>query len=251
MLFNLIYDDTLDFRGKVIIFFTFLIALIIGMTLHEFAHSFVAVKCGDPTPKAQGRLTLNPMAHFDKGGFLSFVIFGFGWAKPVAINSFNFKKYKRDMFLVSIAGVLTNIVLAFLIMPLFMLLLKYGFNISSQVIWEILYYLLHYIITINIVMFIFNLFPIYPLDGFNAISSYMRYENRFVVFMRKYGMLILLGLLLALDVIYAIWDIDLLNYLCYYITWPMTQFWSWVFGYGNLYEVLGINYLGSMLFGVI
>jgi hypothetical protein len=64
-------------------------------------------------------------------------------------------------------------------------------------------------------------------------------------------MLILLGLLLALDVIYAIWDIDILNYLCYYITWPMTQFWSWVFGYGNMYEVLGINYLGSMLFGVI
>ena len=247
MLLNLIYDQNLDFKGKVIIFFTFLIALIIGMTLHEFAHSIVAVKCGDPTPKEHGRLTLNPMAHIEPKGFLAFLIFGFGWAKPVAINTFNFKKYKRDMLLVSIAGVLTNILLAFLIMPLFMLLYKYGFNIQSDILYTILHYLLYYMITINVIMFVFNLFPIYPLDGFNAISSYMRYENRFVVFMRRYGILVLLGLLISLDLVYAIWEIDILNYICYYVTWPMTQFWSWVFGYGNM----GFNLLGFFIYGVV
>ena len=247
MLLDLIYSETFDFQTKVIVFFTFLISLIIGLTVHEFAHSFVAVRCGDPTPRAQGRLSLNPMAHIEPLGFFAFLVFGFGWAKPVAINTFNFRKYKRDMFLVSVAGVLTNIVLAFLMMPLFMLFIGYGFNISSPVLYNILRYLLYYMITINVIMFVFNLFPIFPLDGFNAIASHLRYENNFVVFMKKYGTLILLGLLILLDVVYAVFEIDVLNYICYYITWPMTQFWTWIFGYAQT----GINVLGFALYGVL
>lgn len=246
MLLDLIYSENFDFQSKLIIFFTFLIALVVGMTVHEFAHSYVAVKCGDPTPKAQGRLTLNPMAHIEPLGLFAFLIFGFGWAKPVAINTLNFKKYKRDILLVSIAGILTNIVLAFLMMPLYMLFIKYGFNIHGSILYDILNYLLHYMISMNIILFVFNLFPIYPLDGFNAVSSYLRYENKFVVFMKKYGTLILLGFLISLDIVYAVWEIDLLSYLCYYITWPMTQFWSWVFGYGNA----NFNLLGFFLYGV-
>ncbi len=244
MLLELIsYDYT--FEDKVIIFFTFLLAMLVAMTLHEFAHSFVAYKCGDPTPKAQGRLTLNPMAHLEPAGFMSFLILGFGWAKPVAVNTFNFKKYKRDMFLVSIAGVVVNITLAFIFMPLVLLFIYHGYTITNMTIYKILAYLLTFMVSINILLFVFNLFPIHPLDGFNAIASYLRYENPFVVFMRRYGTFILLGVLIIFDIIYSAYDINVLNYICYYVSWPLTQFWSWIFGAGSF------NILGFFLYGVI
>ena len=92
----------------------YIFAIIIAFGLHEFAHAFSAYKLGDPTPKALGRLTLNPLKHLDMYGLIGFLVVGFGWAKPVEINPLNFKKYRRDMFLVSISGVLTNLLLAFL-----------------------------------------------------------------------------------------------------------------------------------------
>ena len=100
------------------------LALIVVLPIHEFAHAFIAYKSGDNTPKDQGRLTLNPLAHFDVYGLILFVIAGFGWAKPVAINPYNFKHYKRDYFFVSIGGVVANYLTAFIIYPIFLLLLK-------------------------------------------------------------------------------------------------------------------------------
>lgn len=246
MLLELISQDY-SFESKVIIFFTFLIALVVSLTIHEYAHAITAIKCGDPTPKDFGRNTLNPLAHIQPMGFLSFLILGFGWAKPVPVNTFNFKNYKRDTFLVSIMGVLSNFVLAFIFMPLVLIVVLNSMSFSSAVLCEILLYLTIYFVSINIIMFVFNLFPIYPLDGFNAISSYMKYENKFVVFMRKYGKILLISLLVVFDLVYNIWDISIFNYICYYISWPATKFWSWVFGYGNI----GFNYLGLILFGIV
>ena len=244
MLLELI-NNNYTFEDKVIIFFTFLVAMITAMTLHEFAHAFVAHKSGDPTPKAYGRLTVNPMAHIEPMGFMSFLIFGFGLAKPVAVNPLNFKKFRRDMLLVSIAGVIVNITLAFIFMPFVMLFLTYGHGITSMVIYKILAYFLTFMVTINILLFVFNLFPVYPLDGFNAMASYLRHDNKFVVFMKRYGTLVLLGILVLFDLIYSACDIDILNMICYYVSWPFTQFWSWVFGYGNM------NLLGFFLYGVL
>lgn len=246
MLLELISQDY-DFESKVIIFFTFLIALVVSMTIHEFAHAFTAIKCGDPTPKSFGRNTLNPLAHIEPLGFISFLLLGFGWAKPVPINTLNFRHYKRDTFLVSVMGVVSNIILAFLFMPLVMLVVVNVSSFASYTLFRIFLYLTIYFVTINVVMFVFNLFPIYPLDGFNAMSSYMRYENKFVVFMRKYGTAILLALLIVFDVVYNIWEIDILSYICFYVSWPLTKFWSWVFGYG----ALNFNYLGLVLFGIV
>ena len=92
----------------------YMFAIVIGFSMHEFAHAFSAVKLGDPTPKALGRLTLNPLKHIDIFGLIGFLVVGFGWAKPVEINPFNFKKIRRDTFIVSISGVTVNLLLAFI-----------------------------------------------------------------------------------------------------------------------------------------
>ena len=86
--------------------------IVIGLSFHEFAHAFASDKLGDPLPKLQGRVTINPMAHIDWTGFLALIFVGFGWGKPVEINSRNYKRPRRDEFIVAFAGVLMNLVLA-------------------------------------------------------------------------------------------------------------------------------------------
>ena len=114
MLYTILFErSSLSFGFKLMIFLAFTLAVIFSLTIHEFSHSFVAYKLGDDTPKKMGRLTFNPMAHFDALGLFSFMFLGFGWAKPVPINPFNFKKIKRDTFLVSISGIVANLIFAF------------------------------------------------------------------------------------------------------------------------------------------
>ena len=100
---------------RILNYLSIFLALIVVLPVHEFAHAFVAVKCGDYTPKSYKRLTLNPLAHFDPVGLACFVFAGFGWAKPVPVNPYNFKNYKWGSFFVAIAGVVANYILAFLI----------------------------------------------------------------------------------------------------------------------------------------
>lgn len=104
-------NDILAFVGSVF-------AILIVLPMHEFAHAFAAVKCGDETPRVYGRYTLNPFKHFDLFGLISLLIVHFGWAKPVPINPVNFKHYRRDYFWVSVAGVLANLIGSFLFYPL-------------------------------------------------------------------------------------------------------------------------------------
>ena len=169
-----------------------IIAVIIAIVMHELAHGWVALKQGDYTAKAQGRLTLNPVKHFDLLGFLMMLFAGFGWAKPVPINPSYFKKLRKGLFLVSIAGVVTNIILAvifFLLLAFVLPLIPYG-----TIFYTFFFNLFLYGVSLNLSLAAFNLLPVYPLDGFRIIESFSKPYNKFCVFMRKYGYYVFLGL---------------------------------------------------------
>ena len=168
----------------------YFLAIALSMTAHEFAHAFVATKMGDNTPRLQGRLTLNPFGHMSGVGMLCFLLVGFGWAKPVEVNPLKFKKFRSGMAWVSVAGVITNLLLAFVFSGL-------NFFLSPLLPMENLFfffleYFMYFMLTINLSLALFNMLPIYPLDGFNFIKSFMKYDNGFVKFMQQYGSIILL-----------------------------------------------------------
>ena len=119
-----------DFGGFLMQIVAGLPGLIIAMTVHEFSHAATAVALGDPTPKMQGRLTLNPAAHIDPVGLLMLFLVRFGWAKPVMINPYNFKHPRRDDILVSLAGPFSNLLTAFLALLVMVLLIKFGVNMT-------------------------------------------------------------------------------------------------------------------------
>ena len=169
-------------------------AIIIGLTVHEWAHAFAADKLGDPTAKNLGRMTLNPFAHIDLFGFLCLLVVGFGWAKPVPVNPRNFKNYRRDDIIVSLAGIAMNLVVAFFATILFYFGV-YRWNFGSN---EAFYTIFLSIVTINLSLAVFNLLPIYPLDGSHVFESlFMRYIPRFFMFLRQYGQYILIALLVS------------------------------------------------------
>lgn len=218
MLFTLIFElSSLPFIYKLIIFVTYTIAVIIALTSHEFAHAFAANKLGDKTAKLAGRLTLNPMAHFDISGLLCFLFLGFGWAKPVPINPYNLKNIKKDTLIISLSGIVVNLILTFVFCPLSLIL----FNVvGNSISLYCLYCFCTYMFQTNLVFMVFNLLPIYPLDGFNAIASQLKYTNKFVLFMQKYGSLILIITLIIFN--YT----NLFSYLVYYIGYPITALWN-------------------------
>lgn len=136
-------------------------AIVIGITIHEHAHAWTAWKLGDRTPMAQGRVTLNPAKHIDPFGIIALIFVGFGWGRPVQVNPYAFRKNRRlANLLVSVAGVATNLVAAFLCTALL-------FFVTNGVLSTVLYY----IVWFNIVLMIFNLLPVPPLDGFGILTE--------------------------------------------------------------------------------
>lgn len=144
-------------------------SIVIASTFHEYAHAWTATKLGDLTSKVNGRLTLNPLKHIDPIGAICMIFFKFGWSKPVPINEFNFENRLRDTALVSLAGPTSNILLLFAI-ALFNSVVKPTGNLSL--------FLLTFAM-INIVLAVFNLLPIPPLDGHKIVRAFLPQKARF------------------------------------------------------------------------
>jgi len=180
----------------------------IAITFHEFAHAFAALKCGDGTAKANGRLTVNPVAHFELYGFLMMLLVGFGWAKPVPINPSNFTDYKKGTVLVSVAGVIMNLLLCFfavLLLYLFSPIIFYHITRSdtAYIFKFFAYYFLYFIASVNFMLAFFNLLPICPLDGFRLLDAFLKPGNAYSSFMYKRGNIILLALIILSSVFSA------------------------------------------------
>ena len=176
---------------------SWLVAVTIALTVHEFAHAKVADMAGDGTPRAMGRVSINPLAHYDPVGTTMIVLFGFGWGKPVPVNPTNFGHPRRDDALVALAGPGTNIIAA----ALFALPLRFGFaGEYGQV--------LQLIVLINLFLAFFNLIPVFPLDGSHILQAILTYENAqsYSSFMQRYGMLLLILIFVtpALDLLVVI-----------------------------------------------
>ncbi len=167
------------------------IPILICMTIHELAHGLVAYKLGDDTAKRSGRLSLNPLKHIDVWGFIMMLFFGFGYAKPVAVNMMNFKHPKRGMALTALAGPVSNFLLAFVVLLIF----GFVYPVASQ---TVLYDILARTAVLSISLGLFNLIPIPPLDGSKVVFSLLSDEGYFrLMRYERYGMLILFVILIT------------------------------------------------------
>lgn len=143
--------------------------ILLGLTFHEYAHAWVAYKLGDKTPKFQGRLTLNPLAHIDPIGFIMILIFKFGWAKPVQTNPSAFKHYYKDDLKVSLAGVIGNLFVSFISAMVLALVLR--LPIQNQNLLQILTLIALFSIQMNCLLFVLNLLPLPGFDGFHVLRD--------------------------------------------------------------------------------
>ncbi|XVG95111.1 site-2 protease family protein [Eubacteriales bacterium KG127] len=180
----------------------FLPGIIIGITFHEAAHGFVSNWLGDPTPKIQGRLSINPIAHIDPVGFIALLLVGFGWGKPVMIDPRYYKNPKRDELLVALAGVTTNLIIALLFTFLQVFLVNQGVGAYGDNIGKYVMIMINYVIFINIVLMCFNLLPVPPLDGFSVITQLFnlkKYNWYYGIYRNGFFILMLLVFVGALD----------------------------------------------------
>jgi Zn-dependent protease len=170
-------------------------AILLAIAFHELGHAYTAYKLGDPTPKYQGRLTLNPLAHLDPLGAIMLLVFKVGWARPVMINPQYFKKRKRDTALVSIAGPLANILLAWVF---FNTLRFLPGLMPSPSVARTLYLFLIINVQINLGLAAFNLLPVPPLDGSKILASFLppHLEYKFAQ-VAHYGPFLLIVLLIS------------------------------------------------------
>ncbi len=164
-------------------------ALLIALTVHEYAHARVAVWLGDYTPRYAGRLTLNPVAHLDPLGLIMLWLFKFGWAKPVPINPNNFRDMKQGMVLVSLAGPGSNILMALITKIIIVLLFKLDLLTG---VWGMVLSLTY---SYNIILAVFNLIPLPPLDGSKILMSLLPGRQAYwFASIEQYGTFILLAL---------------------------------------------------------
>lgn len=167
------------------------VSLIISISIHEFAHAFVASKLGDPTAKLLGRVTLNPLAHLDPLGTFLLLFAGFGWGKPVPFNPIYLKNPKRDAAIISFAGPASNFLLAIFISIIVRL-------IPQTDLFSLFYFLFYMIAFYNLVLGFFNLIPIHPLDGFKVVNGFLPHELSVQwMQMAPFGIWILLALIMT------------------------------------------------------
>lgn len=167
-----------------VIFVLYMLALLVAITIHEFAHAFSADRLGDPTPEIQGRLSLNPFVHIDPLGIAFLLFVGFGWGRPVEFDPFNLKNPRRDAAIISLAGPLSNFLLAILLSVIFSIF-QFSFLVPF--------------IYLNVILGVFNLLPIHPLDGFKIVGGFLSQEQaRQWYQLERYGILFLLLLILPI-----------------------------------------------------
>jgi Zn-dependent protease len=174
----------------------FLPGIILGLTVHEFSHAYMAKKCGDLTSEAEGRITLNPFKHIDALGFIMLLVAGFGWAKPVQFNEANLRNPKKDVMKIAVAGPFSNAILAMIISVLFSIYSHFtagNYSNGIQIINEVFLYAIY----INWGLFIFNMIPFPPLDGSHLLLNQFKRFPRLYEGFYKYGSWIFFGLIIV------------------------------------------------------
>ena len=168
--------------------------MLIAFTFHEYAHALVADRLGDKTPRFQGRLTLNPISHIDPIGFIAVLIFSFGWAKPVQTNPSAYKNYYKDDLKVSLAGPITNFLVAIVTALIYGLFYSLAYRVLPSTLAEVLKLMIYFTLVININIGLFNLIPIPGLDGFSLFrdlspNTFHKFEEKFY----QYQMMIMIA----------------------------------------------------------
>lgn len=173
-----------------------IIIIVMSLTVHEFAHSLVTIRLGDDTPRRQGRLTLNPLAHIDLVGFIMLVIAGFGWAKPVQINPASLKKPRRDEVLIALAGPVSNLLFAMVAVVIIWAVFSTHTLVSPRSQRDFGNFMLM-LAAINVSLAIFNMIPIPPLDGSHLVTPFLgRINTTVAATYFRYGSFLLLGIIL-------------------------------------------------------
>lgn len=182
---------------------TWVLALALGITIHEYAHAWRADKAGDPTARDMGRLSLNPLDHYDPIGTTLILLVGLGWAKPVPVNPARFRHPRKDEIMVSLWGPIANLIAA--------AMLSIPLRLGVAGVYE---GPLMGIITLQLILAVFNLIPIYPLDGSHVLSALLPVDQarRLDVFYRQYGIFVLIALMMFAGN-YIWFAVDLLRFL--------------------------------------
>lgn len=192
----------LQYLNNPLLLVSMILAIVIAIAVHEFAHAYAADRLGDPTPRLQKRVTLNPMAHLDLVGTVMLFLVGFGWGKPVQFDPFNLKNPRKDAAIISVVGPLSNFVMAIIgsiILHLLLLPQNPILSIAPNFLTTFLFTFLMSFISINITLGVFNLVPINPLDGFKIVGGLLP-ENQAQQWyqLERYGFIFLIILLLPI-----------------------------------------------------